>query len=98
MIIQSGDVISQIKDMVSGAMRPGREDQYDAPLSPSKVLLDDINHKVIEWKGFLEPVDFGDCNYNYKLCERVYRTRDSDTKAYFAESSGEQYQESHHIT
>lgn len=84
--------------MKSGQMRFGRADKYDAPLAPSTILLDDINHVVVTWKGFLEPVDFGDCNYNYKLCDQERRTSHGNANAYFAECCNDKYTESHHIT
>ena len=90
--------MTQTEPMKSGEMRPGREDKYDAPLAPSKILLDDINQTVVTWAGFLEPVDFGDCKYNYKLCEQRQRTRHGDALPYFTESSNDKYKESHHIT
>ncbi|MCK5023423.1 MAG: hypothetical protein KAS04_04585 [Candidatus Aenigmarchaeota archaeon] len=98
MFTKFDDWLWQYAPMPSGAIRPGKENIYDAPLAPSKFLLDDINHIVVEWKGFLEPVDFGDCNYNYELCEREQRTSCDYAKTYFAESSSDKYIESHHVT
>jgi len=98
MILQFDDIICQTECMKSGDMRPGREDRYDCPLAPSKVLLDDINRVVVTWKGFLEPCDFGDFNYSYKLCEQEQRTSCGDAKPFFAECCGDKYTESHHTT
>lgn len=52
MILQFDGIISQTEPLKSGDMRPGREDESDVPLAPSKILLDDINKTVVTWKGF----------------------------------------------
>ena len=52
MILQFDEFICQKDSMKSGEMRSGREDKFDAPLTPFKILLDDINKTVVTWKGF----------------------------------------------
>jgi len=88
MILQFDDIICQTECMKSGEMRPGREDKYDAPLAPSKILFDDINHVTVMWLESSEHRRYLEAIVGFP----------SMKKPYYAVSSNKGYLKSHHIT